>query len=81
MSLTLRYNVDHGANDVVDGYDIFNIMAGIDYASGWGFDIMVTNVGDEDGMNSAMTDVFGVGATGRELIPPRQIMTKLSYDF
>jgi hypothetical protein len=28
-----------------------------------------------------MTDVFGVAATGVELIPPRQIMTRISYDF
>ena len=73
--------VNNPIQDVVDGYEVFNISAGVDYVSGWGFDIMVTNVGDEDGMNSAMTDVFGVGATGIEYIPPRQIMTRLSYDF
>jgi hypothetical protein len=28
-----------------------------------------------------MTDVFGVAATGQEFIPPRQFMTRLSYDF
>jgi hypothetical protein len=28
-----------------------------------------------------MTDVFGVAATGVELIPPKQIMTRISYDF
>jgi hypothetical protein len=28
-----------------------------------------------------MTDVFGVAATGIELIPPRQVMTRLSYNF
>ena len=44
-------------------------------------DIMVNNIGDEDGMNSAMTDVFGVGATGIEYIPPRQIMTRVSLDY
>ncbi len=73
--------VNNDVQDVVEGYEVFNISAGVDYVSGWGFDIMVTNVGDEDGMNSAMTDVFGVGATGIEYIPPRQIMTRLSYDF
>ncbi len=73
--------VNNPVQDVVEGYEVFNISAGVDYVSGWGFDIMVTNVGDEDGMNSAMTDVFGVGATGIEYIPPRQIMTRLSYDF
>ena len=73
--------VNNPVQDPVDGYEIINFSSGVDYASGWGFDIMVTNVGDEDGMNSAMTDVFGVGATGIEYIPPRQVMTRLSYDF
>ena len=73
--------VNNPVQDPVDGYEIINFSSGVDYASGWGFDIMVRNVGDEDGMNSAMTDVFGVGATGIEYIPPRQLMTKISYDF
>ena len=73
--------VNNPVQDPVDGYEIINFSSGVDYASGWGFDIMVTNVGDEDGMNSAMTDVFGVGATGNEYIPPRQLITRISYDF
>ena len=73
--------VNNPVQDVVEGYEIFNISAGIDYSSGWSFDIMVNNIGDEDGMNSAMTDVFGVGATGIEYIPPRQVMTRVSLDF
>ncbi len=73
--------VNNPVQDPVDGYEIINFSSGVDYASGWGFDIMVTNVGDEDGMNSAMTDVFGVGATGIEYISPRQLMTRISYDF
>jgi len=44
-------------------------------------DFMLLNATDEDGINSSMTDVFGVAATGLELIPPRQIMTRISYDF
>ena len=39
------------------------------------------NASDEDGVNSSMTDVFGVAATGLELIPPRQVMTRLRYSF
>ena len=42
---------------------------------------MLLNAADEDGINSSMTDVFGVAATGLELIPPRQFMTRVSYDF
>ena len=42
---------------------------------------MLLNMTDEDGVNSSMTDVFGIAATGIELIPPRQIMTRISLDF
>ncbi|GIS33295.1 MAG: hypothetical protein Ct9H90mP4_12090 [Gammaproteobacteria bacterium] len=42
---------------------------------------MLLNATDEDGMNSAMTDVFGVAGTGIELIPPRQVMGRVSYEF
>ena len=73
--------VNNPVQDVVDSYQVFNFTAGIDYSNGMGFDLIIRNVGDEDGMNSAMTDVFGVGATGIEYIPPRQIMTRISYDF
>ena len=73
--------VNNPLQDVVDSYQVFNFTAGIDYSNGMGFDLIIRNVGDEDGMNSAMTDVFGVGATGIEYIPPRQIMTRISYDF
>ena len=46
-----------------------------------GHRLTIANVGDKDGMNSSMTDVFGVAGTGIEYIPPRQIMgqTKLYF--
>jgi iron complex outermembrane receptor protein len=46
-----------------------------------GLDLMALNISDEDGVNSSMTDVFGVAGTGIELIPPRQFMGRLSYNF
>jgi iron complex outermembrane receptor protein len=42
---------------------------------------MMLNATDEDGINSSMTDVFGVAATGLELIPPRQFMARLSMNY
>ena len=42
---------------------------------------MILNASDEDGVNSSMTDVFGVAASGIELIPPRQIMARLSMNY
>jgi iron complex outermembrane receptor protein len=67
--------------DVVPDYQIFNISVGIDFKNDLSLDFIFLNAADEDGINSAMTDVFGVAATGLEYIPPRQIMTRISYDF
>jgi iron complex outermembrane receptor protein len=67
--------------DIVPDYQIFNISVGIDFKNDLSLDLILLNVGDEDGLNSAMTDVFGVAATGLEYIPPRQMMTRLSYKF
>ena len=69
------------AVDFVDSYNIVNLTIGIDYANDWSLDFMLLNMTDEDGVNSSMTDVFGIAATGIELIPPRQIMTRISLDF
>ena len=67
--------------DSISGYDIMNISVGIDFQNDFNLDLMLLNIADEDGVNSSMTDVFGVAATGLELIPPRQIMTRLSVNF
>ena len=67
--------------DDVPGYSVFNVTVGLDFNDNLGVDFMLLNIADEGGMNSSMTDVFGVAATGQEFIPPRQFMTRLSYDF
>tara|TARA_Y100000768_G_scaffold371880_1_gene339000 strand:+ start:3172 stop:5541 length:2370 start_codon:yes stop_codon:yes gene_type:complete len=68
--------------DQVDSYSVVNLTASLDLiGDNWGVDLMLLNVGDKDGMNSSMTDVFGVAGTGIEYIPPRQIMGRLSYEF
>ena len=61
--------------------DVYKRQVGIDFKNDMSVDFMLLNATDEDGINSSMTDVFGVAATGLELIPPRQIMTRISYDF
>ena len=71
-------------NPIVDNvpeYQIFNLTVGVDFQNNIGLDFLFLNIADEDGVNSSMTDVFGVAATGLELIPPRQFMTRISYDF
>ncbi|MDC3125180.1 TonB-dependent receptor, partial [Gammaproteobacteria bacterium] len=68
--------------DQVDSYTITNFTASLDLLGDqWGIDLMLLNAGDKDGMNSSMTDVFGVAGTGIEYIPPRQIMGRVSYQF
>ena len=68
--------------DQVDSYTVLNLTASLDLTGDqWGVDFMILNAGDKDGMNSSMTDVFGVAGTGIEYIPPRQYMGRLSYNF
>jgi iron complex outermembrane receptor protein len=67
--------------DKVPYYQIYNLKIGVDFQNNFGLDVLLLNMTDEDGINSSMTDVFGVAATGVELIPPKQIMTRISYDF
>ena len=56
--------------DQVDSYSIMNFTTGLDFTGDqWGIDLMLLNAGDKDGMNSSMTDVFGVAGTGIEYIP------------
>ena len=67
--------------DSIPSYQIFNLTIGIDFKNDIGLDIILLNAGNKDGINSSMTDVFGVAATGLEFIPPRQLMTRISYNF
>jgi len=68
--------------DIVPSYEVFNLVFSFKPSNGnWSADLMAMNVTDEDGVNSSITDVFGVGATSRELIPPRRIMTRLRMTF
>lgn len=68
--------------DSVDAYDLVNFSVSYDEPDQvWGVDLMVYNLLDEDGINSAMTDVFGVNETGFQYVPPRQIMARFRYNF
>ncbi len=68
--------------DDVPSYNVFNFVLTFEPAGGrWGFDFLALNVTDEDGINARFTDVFGVGATGDELIPPRQIQGRVRAYF
>jgi len=67
--------------DYVDEYTIYNLSLNYEFSDRIGINLIALNISDEDGVNSSMTDVFGVAGTGIELIPPRQIMGRLSYNF
>tara|TARA_B100000925_G_scaffold182830_1_gene138090 strand:+ start:267 stop:2666 length:2400 start_codon:yes stop_codon:yes gene_type:complete len=67
--------------DNVEDYTIYNLSLSYELSEQIGLNIIALNISDEDGMNSSMTDVFGVAGTGIELIPPRQIMGRISYNF
>lgn len=67
--------------DTVDAYSVINLTMSLELNESWSVDLMGMNLLDKDGINSKMTDVFGVNATGIEYIPPRQIMGRLKYNF
>jgi iron complex outermembrane recepter protein len=68
--------------DKVPSYETFNTVLSFDSVNEkWGIDFMALNVFDKDGVNARFTDVFGVGSTSDELIPPRQIMGRVRLYF
>ena len=75
---------NNNQTDVVPNYDVLDVMLGF-YPAGaqnsLRFELIGKNLFDKDGINARFTDVFGVGATGDELIAPRQIMLRIGAEF
>ena len=69
--------------DIVPSYDVLDLVVGFYPGAGesWHVEFVAKNLTDEDGINARFTDVFGVGATGDELIGPRQLMVRFGMDF
>ena len=67
--------------DQVDSYTVVNLTTSIEISDTAGVDFMILNASDKDGVNSAMTDVFGVAGTGIELIPPRQFILRVRKSY
>jgi iron complex outermembrane receptor protein len=90
-SLTLQYTYrgdfkqrifSNPATDNVASYNTFSTVFSFDSQNDkWGFDLMALNLFDEDGINARFTDVFGVGSTSDELIPPRQVIGRVRFTF
>ena len=69
--------------DMVPDYEVIDLVMGFmpDSNSDLKYEFVAKNLIDEDGTNARFTDVFGVGATGVELIGPRQIMLRVKLAF
>ncbi|MDA9710914.1 TonB-dependent receptor [Luminiphilus sp.] len=68
--------------DEVDSYDTIDLVLRFSPANAnWRVELIGKNLTDEDGINARFTDVFGVGATGDQFIPPRVLMARVGIDF
>jgi iron complex outermembrane receptor protein len=73
---------NNDATDVVPSYKVIDLVVGLrPEGKDWRVELIGKNLTDEAGINARFTDVFGVGATGDELIGPRQIMARFAMDF
>ncbi|MDP4654126.1 MAG: TonB-dependent receptor [Porticoccaceae bacterium] len=73
---------NNDATDVVPSYNVIDLIIGLrPEGKDWRVELIGKNLSDEAGINARFTDVFGVGATGDELIGPRQFMARFSMDF
>ena len=73
---------NNAVTDIVPSYDIINLVVGFrPKGKNWSVELIAKNLTDEAGINARFTDVFGVGATGDELIGPRQFMARFAIDF
>jgi iron complex outermembrane receptor protein len=68
--------------DTVPSYDIGNVFFQWQPAnSGLAISLGVTNVTDEDGVNSRFSNPFALLTTSEEFIPPREVIAAVSYAF
>ena len=73
---------NNDVTDIVPSYQIIDLIVGLNpEGADWRVELIGKNLTDKAGINARFTDVFGVGATGDELIGPRQLMARFSMDF
>ena len=71
-----------GNIDVTPDYHLLNLSFNAKPpASRWGLGLLLTNVTDEDAVNSRWTNSFGVRTTHEEYVPPLQVIGRVSYEF
>ena len=68
--------------DFVPDYTTVNAIGRFEPIDGaWYLTLRVLNASDRQGVNARFTDVFGVGASSEELIPPRQFLLGFGTSF
>ena len=68
--------------DTVPSYDIVNLFFDYSPANGpWGVSVGLTNITDEDGVNSRFSNPFGVLQTSEEFIPPFEAIATFRFNF
>ena len=72
----------NSALDTVESYDLWNLTFLWEPAQGdWSLEFLVTNLADDDIVNSRFTDNFGINSTSEEFIAPRQFMLRAGIEF
>ncbi|RME69002.1 MAG: TonB-dependent receptor, partial [Alphaproteobacteria bacterium] len=68
--------------DPVPSYNMVDVNVAWAPTSGnWTAELIVKNLFNEDAVNSRFTDNFGVAATSEELLAPRLVLGRLSYQY
>ncbi|MDJ0837431.1 MAG: TonB-dependent receptor [Acidobacteriota bacterium] len=78
-----QYRVfNHPDVDTVPDYTIANLYFEADFGNmPLEVSLSVTNLTDEDGVNSRFSNPYGLHTTSDELIPPRQVIARFRYSF
>ena len=87
LSVTYRGEFKHRifnnpVTDEVGSYTTFDMLMKLTPDnSPWTVELIGKNLTDQDGINARFTDVFGVGATGDQFVPPRQLSVRVGMSF
>ena len=73
---------NHPRVDGVPSYDLVNLYFAYDVGNKpISFNLSVTNIFDEDGVNNIFTNPYGLWTTSREYIPPREVIGSVRYSW
>ena len=73
---------NHPRVDSVPSYDLVNLYFSYDVGNmPVSFNLSVTNIFDEDGVNNIFTNPYGLWTTSREYIPPREVIGSVRYSW